>query len=297
MPDGRYGISAETPSASRSSCSGRASPCSRRTSPTRNGEPSRTTTRTTDVPSADLRWRDIHLGGQEAFVAIDGLDGSCERGRVDPGGQRADRQRGLVQARRGDARVAGELDTARQHGPRVDHDRQRLDAAVGLATDGRGNRGVEIPAAGEMVPNERRRVALEEGVEQGARPALDDAGAHVVGQRHAANVEARLGSALDGVLEHHAVRGARQPPCANPRLVESARAIQLLQPVAVALPGRELEAIATCQPQPAAHVRSGKPGVPAIRTSVTRGPGGRGGRDRHVTHRSGGSCRNSYERL
>ena len=130
---------------------------------------------------------------------------------------------GLVQARRRNARVAGELEAARQHGPRVDHDVQRLDPAVGRR-HGRSacNRGVEIPVAGEMVADERGRVPLQEGVEQRARPALDDAGAHVLGQRRAANLEARLGPALDGVLEHHAGRGVRQPPRSNPCLVEAA---------------------------------------------------------------------------
>ena len=161
------------------------------------------------------------------------------------------------------------------------------------ATDGRGNRGVEMPAAGEMVANERRRVALQEGVEQRARPAVDDAGAHVLGQHRAANVQARLGPALDAVLERHAVRGVRQSPCANPRLVVAARVIQLLQPVAVALPGRELEPIALrVSRSRRRRSGSGKPGVPAIRTSVTRGPGGRGGRAvRDAPKR--GSCRNS----
>ena len=214
-------------------------------------------------------------------------------GRIDPGGQRADRLRGLVQARRGDARVARELDTARQHGPRVDHDRQRLDAAVGLATDGRGNRGVEIPVAGEMVPNERRRVALEEGVEQRARPARDDAGAHVVGQRRAANVEAGLGPALDGVLEHHAVR--RRPAAAARESAPRRSRVSDTAPPADRGRAARPRTGSDRRASAAAGVRtsgSGKPGVPAIRTSVTRGPGGRGGRAARASPKRG-SCRNS----
>ena len=123
----------------------------------------------------------------------------------------------------------------------------------------------------QMVSDDRARVALEEAVEDGARPPIEDSLAHRPRQSRATHIEPRLGTALDGVLEfdgggrRSGFSGVcsvliprpgldRNPASANPGLQKPARLVQVGKPIAIALPRRELEAVALGQLQPASQL-------------------------------------------
>src|SRR5688572_33229471 len=117
-----------------------------------------------------------------------------------------------------------------------------------------------------MISNDRLRVALEEAVEDGGRPSIENTLAHGRRQVRPTHVQLRSGTALNGVIELDGDRRTgvrlfrldRNPPRANAGLQKPARLIQLGKPIAIALPRCELETVALGQLQPATQLPFGE---------------------------------------
>src|SRR5262249_45271636 len=148
---------------------------------------------------------------------------------------------------------SADIDSRRHHRTRDRIDRQALDLPRCVERNGGRNGGMHPTLAIEVLLHDRARVPLKKTVEQGTRPAANNALADRSGKFRAADDQLRCRPACDCVLELDLiVRGrartiwcggcrasARKPPRPDASLEAALLAIEGAESIAIALPGTE----------------------------------------------------------